>query len=498
MAAPDNYPARELSPKVLLYILLVIGLGGIIYAITQQNLAIAIGIICLPMTLYIIVYGLQKPSLVYLFYVSYTFFFTAIMRYLRQDKLSVGLDILLAYLCLSLLYTRHHKNDHQIDLKNGFNMLTVSYVAWILFTLFQLTNPGIHSEGITQGIRNWILGTFVLYIATSVISVTPQLLRQGLAVIGVFTIIAFLKLLYQRYVGFDEAELYWLYVQGGSVTHIIHSGIRYFSYFTDAANFGTCMGAIATVYTIAGCNTQNRQTTIFYLFIAAIGYVSMLMSGTRGSLAVPAIGFMLYCLLCKNIRAFLISSGIGISLLVFLAFTEIGNDNSFIRRARTIFHPTEDASFNVRVENRKEIALYLRNHPWGVGISEDIPKLWEKEGLYEEGTLPPDSFYVSIWIQTGIWGLILYVAIQIIVLLRCCYIVLFQVHDKRLRQILAALTCGVFGILVSGYSGNSPGMPPTNFLIVAMIAFVMNGVYIDKQITQQKINSKNKQSIDYE
>lgn len=28
---------------------------------------------------------------------------------------------------------------------------------------------------------------------------------------------------------------------------------------------------------------------------------------------------------------------------------------------RTAFRPTEDASFNVRVENRKEVAAYLEN-----------------------------------------------------------------------------------------------------------------------------------------
>ena len=167
-------------------------------------------------------------------------------------------------------------------------------------------------------------------------------------------------------------------------------------------------------------------------------------------------------------------------------FTDIGNGNQFIRRARTAFRPTEDASFSVRVQNRKEIAAYLKNHPWGVGIAETIPKMWQKGDTYKEGTLPPDSHFVFIWIQTGTLGLILYISILVIVILKCCYIVMFRVKDNKLRQILAAFTCAAFGILVSGYVGNSPGMPPTNFLIVAMIAFVMNGVYIDKQVIEQK------------
>lgn len=248
------------------------------------------------------------------------------------------------------------------------------------------------------------------------------------------------------------------------------------------------MGAIATVYTIIGFNTRNRKFAIFYLSIAAMGIIGMLFSGTRGALVVPFAGLALYCLICKSIRTFAITIITGLCIFAFLAFTDIGNGNSFIRRARTAFRPTADASFNVRIQNRKEMALYLKDYPFGIGIANSIPKLWLKQDLtYEEGTLPPDSYFVSIWIQTGIVGLVLNITIYLVTLLGCCYIVMFKVKDRYLRHQLAAFTCTVFGILLSGYTGYAPGMPPTNFIIVAMIAFVMNGAYIDKQITQQKL-----------
>ena len=79
-------------------------------------------------------------------------------------------------------------------------------------------------------------------------------------------------------------------------------------------------------------------------------------------------------------------------------------------------------------------------------------------------------------------GVALQILIYAITLLGCCYIVMFKVRDRYLRQELAAFTGTVFGILLSGYTGYAPGMPPTNFIIVAMIAFVMNGAYIDKQL----------------
>lgn len=492
MESKVSYPIRELPPKALIHIVLIGGLIAFAYAIITQKLVIAAIIVCLPIIITAIIYGFQNPYFVYLLYATYAFFFTTISRYTNTVKLSVGLDVILVYLAISLLIVFYIKKAG-FKIKNAVNLFTISYIVWIAFVILQLTNPYIGEEGITQGIRVIILETFALYCLASIVSNTPKVLKNGLMLVGLFTIIAFLKLMYQKYVGFDSAERYWLYVQDASKTHILSTGIRYFSYFTDAGNFGTVMAAIATVYAIIGFNTHSRKRAIFYLTIAAMGTIGMLLSGTRGALIVPFSGLALYCLICKSFKIFAASVIIGLSLFSFLAFTEIGNGNTFIRRARTAVTPSEDASFNVRIENRKEMAEYLKNYPYGVGIANDIPKLWlQQDNTYKEGTLPPDSYFIFTWIEMGMIGLILKILIYIIVLLGCCFIVMFKVKDRYLRQQLAAFTSAVFGILLSGYTGYAPGMPPTNFLIVAMIAFVMNGPFLDKQISQQKIK-ENKQ-----
>lgn len=491
MAGINPYPARELPSRAILSFLLIIGLAAFAYAIIAQNLLLAGAIIAFPAALFITGYGFLHPRFVYLLYAIYAFYFTTVSRYFRKTGLSVGLDIILVYLVISVILLYHYKKK-SANLSSPVNILTLSYMAWVVFILLQLINPGTQSEGVTEGVRVWILRTFILYAVASMISNTPRMLRNCLIAGGIFVIIAFLKAVYQKYVGFDLGEKYWLYIQEGARTHIIHSGIRYFSHFTDAGNFGTCMGGMVTLYTVIGLNTRSRRLTVFYLMIALMAAIGMLMSGTRGALAVPMSGFVLYCLICKNARNFILTMGIGLFVVIFLAFTNIGEGNQFIRRARTAFRPTEDASFNVRMENRKEIAEYLQDHPWGVGLNEDIPKMWQKGELYVEGTLPPDSYFVSIWIQTGLPGIILYIAIYMLILLRCCYIAMFNVRNRELRQVLAALTCATFGILVSGYVGEAPGMPPTNFVLVAMLALVMNGSYIDRQLTRHAATERPK------
>lgn len=487
MTYNNQYPIRELPPKALLYFLLIVGLVVLTVAIITQNLMMAAVITCFPLASIILIYGLQTPRFGYLLYATYAYYFMVIMRYSRKEGLSVGLDILLFYMFISILFiTISKKSD--IKVSNAINVLTVTYCIWILFILVQFINPGTHSEGITAGIRNWILGTFILYIVSSLLLDSPKMLKRGLIVWGIFTITAFLKLLYQRYVGFDHAERIWL-INGGATTHILHSGIRYFSFFSDAGNFGPHMGIITIVYSITGFHTSQKWLAWFYRGIALMGLIGLLMSGTRGAIIVPLGGIALYCLLCKSVKVMTTSAIIGLFLFVFFAFTNIGNGNSFIRRMRTAFQPTQDASYNVRIENREQIAEYLKTLPLGIGLGEDIPKLWPaKDGSYTQGTLPPDSYYVSIWIQTGIIGLVLQLIIYGIVLLRCCYIVMFCIQNRELMHTLAALTCGVFGMWLNGYVGEGMGQPPTNFVIVASLAFVMNGIYIDKQISKQNLN----------
>ncbi len=487
MAHIEQYPVNELPPKVITYLLFALGLGGITFAIISQKLLIAAAVIALPIVILILLYGSRTPRFGYFLYATYSYFFTAIMRYSRQEGLSVVLDMLLVYMLITILFSASRR-EGRFKLSNAINVLTIGYIPWMLFILFQLTNPGIQEEGVTLAIRSWILSTFVLYILSSLLADSPKVLKRGLILFGIFTLIAFLKLLYQKFRWFDAAETEWL-MNNSWYTHLLSTGIRYFSIFSDAGNFGAHMGIITIVYSIIGIHTRSRWLSLFYLSVAVMGVIGLFMSGTRGAIIIPIGGLALYCLLCKSLKIMISSILVTSALFAFFSFTDIGNDNAIIRRMRTAFSPSNDASFNVRVENKKLIAQYLQNHPWGVGLERGVPRIMRSEEgeFIRQDTIPPDSYYVKIWMQNGLFGLILYLTIYSIVLLRCCYIVMFRIRNRELSHTLAALTCGIFGIWINGYVGEGMGQPPTNFVIVACLALVLNGPYIDKQISSTNI-----------
>lgn len=476
---------QTISPKAVIYLLFTGGLCTLAYALIFKHLLLAAIVMCLPLIFIIFTFSIHYPRLSFLVYATVTYYFSAIIRYSGQEGLSVILDAMLVYIFVSILIYSIQK-DSKIQIKNAFNALTGFYLIWMLYVLIQFANPAFHgSEKIIMTLRSWCLAVPMLYVISSLLADSPKMLKRSLIVWGIFTITAFIKLIYQKYRWFDATEMAWL-MEGNWKTHLLHTGIRYFSFFSDAGNFGSHMGMVSIIYSIIGFNTHNRRLSIFYLCIAAMGGIGMLLSGTRGAIAVPLGGLLLYCLICKNIKIMIFSAIAGALLYSFFAFTDIGNDNTVIRRMRTAFQPKEDKSFNVRKENQERIALYLKHNPWGAGFMGEIPMTLIEQNTIIEKSIPPDSHYVDIWTKTGYWGLTIYIAVYALILCCGCYIIMFRVRNKELRNTLAALLCGIFGIWINGYVGRGMGMPPSNILIAVSMAFIMNGSYIDKQLQDKK------------
>lgn len=483
----------SISPKSITVLCIVLGLFSMAFALIFSKPLIFAVIVCLPLVLIILNYSLQFPRFSYFIYGTYIYYLTAIMRYSRTEGLSVISDSLLVYIFLSILFCAV-SNRKSIRLTNAVNFLTISYSIWILYILIQFTNPASDGESYLVGIRNWCLAIPMLYIVSSILLDNPKTLKVSLIIIGIFTFTAFLKLMYQRFRWFDAYEAEWL-MTGSWYTHILAWGIRYFSIFSDAGNFGANMGMITTIYGIITFCTSNRWLRLFYFSVTLMGITGMMLSGTRGAVVVPLGGLALFCLLSKNIKTIAFSGFTLVLMFVFFNYTNIGEDNRLIQRMRTAFTPTEDASFNVRVENQKKINAYLESHPWGAGLGKGIERVQYINGEFVVDNIPPDSFYVNIWMQTGYTGLILYIFIYAAILLKCCYIIMFKVRNQELRLTLAALLGGTFGIWLNGYVGRSMEMTPSNFMIAASLAFIMNGAYIDRQLQSVKENTNNDKQI---
>ena len=162
----------------------------------------------------------------------------------------------------------------------------------------------------------------------------------------------------------------------------------------------------------------------------------------------------------------------------FFKFTTIGQGNYQIRRMRSAFDP-KDASLMVRLENQKKLSTYLVSRPMGGGIGHAGVKAQRFLPNAFLSNVATDSWYVMIWAEQGIIGLLLHLFILFYVLFKSIWLILFRIRDPELKIKMTALTAGMFGIMVASYGNAVLGTMPTAILIYASMAFVCNAKSMD-------------------
>lgn len=339
--------------------------------------------------------------------------------------------------------------------ENLANLMLVGVLGWCVFCIIEVFNDtcglGLNIEAWFTGIR---LMAFQLLYAVIVFALyinTPKRIYQlffAWACCALFAVIWCWK---QKNIGWTTAESNWLYVQGHAKQHMVNGIVRYFSTFTDAANFGIHMAAAAVAFFIITITNRIKKYRFFFGIAGLLCTWAMFQSGTRTAIFCMIAGFMVFLVLSKSAKIIIPVSLVFGLFIGMLIFTDIGQGNNQIRRMRSAFNP-EDASANVRDINKQAIAKYMKDAPWGIGIgifAQDIPA-WNRYKIL--ATIPPDSEYVFIWVRTGWIGVSWFLICNIIMLLGACWTVFFRIKNRSLMGIGAAWCAGFVAIHLGGYA----------------------------------------------
>lgn len=466
--------------QFLLYAGLAGGLFLIIYTVLHASLSFSILFSILPIGLIVFMLLLKYPyaTLLLLFIANY--FIMGVTRYIPELLGGIVIDAIVGVLLLGIFVTLFKKKLPWEYLKNG---LTIAISVWFLFCILNILNPLAPVQAWVIGIRRTAFYFFFLPILTFLLFNRYRDLKLIIYIWSVFVLLAVFKALMQKYIGFDAGEQRFLYVEGKSATHIIYSGIRYFSFFTDAANFGCGMAFALVFFSIVSLFVKNKFLKIYYIIIAIFAGYGMLISGTRVAIVIPFAGFALFSIMARNIKIITGGAILLTTLFIFLNFSNIGQGNTYIRRMRTVLHPEQDASFQLRVRNQQIMRTYMADKPFGVGIGTAKAAEFSRS---EISKIPTDSWLVMVWVETGIIGLILYIGIILYILIKSCYIVMFKVKDQELRTILGAFLAAIFGIFVASYANEVVAQFPNGPIIYMAMAFIFMYEQFDRQITEQK------------
>jgi len=472
--------------KWLTYSILIICLYLIAMLSVKNGIPTGLIFSFFPLILIVLLFIVNNPywGLMAIFVLNY--FIMGISRYLPTiSSLGIATDVMILLAFVSFLVSSIFKEDIAwYRVKD--NLLLKFLLLWLLYCIIEVLNPSSVTLAWLASIRLYAVYPICIVLFTTLLFYRFKDFKMILFLWSIFTLLAVLKVIMQIRWGWDSAEVLWLMSGDNARTHLLVTGIRYFSFFTDAGCFGSNMGYAMVVFGIAAFNIKSKGLRTYYLFVAAAATYAMFVSGTRGALAVPFAGFILYTILSKNTqRMFAVGLFVLVSLL-FLNYTTIGDSNSYIRRMRTAFD-SEDASLIARQENRKILAVYMKNKPFGEGLGLSGGEGYKYAPERLTTNIPNDSWFVKIWVESGPVGVALHVALLLFFVGYGVYVVMFRIKDKELRNLIAAILCGEVGIIVSSWGNPIFVQYPTGILNYMIQAFVFMALSYDKEIETTNI-----------
>jgi len=426
----------------------------------------------------------KNPKTGIYFLIVLGFFVTGATRYIIAPW-GLAIDAILVLIYVALFFKGF---GQKISWNKASSKLTVLVGIWMLYILFQLANPEVISREAwfyaMRGVGMYQMLTIPLLF---VLFNKQKDLDTFFIIWGILSILGTLKGIQQFHFGVDPFEQRWLN-QGGAETHILFGKLRIFSFYSDAGQFGASQAHTGVVFGIlAFFKKTNWKIKSFFIYVALLGFIGMFISGTRGALAVPAIGGLVFLILRKNIKVLILGALFGLGVYVFFAHTTIGQGNAEIRRMRTAFDPNE-ASLQVRISNQKKLKGYLASRPFGGGLG--ATGNWGQRFTPHSflANTATDSWYVMIWADTGIVGLVYYLFMIFFILFTGAYNVMYKLKDRNLKVQITALTCGMAGIMVASYGNGVFGQMPTGILMYVTMVFMFLSPKIER-VKQIKINA---------
>ncbi len=452
----------------------LIGIGILILMaslfIAISGLISSLVLLLIPPIVYYLIISFRKPELILYSVLMVAFLVSMLSRYIPNIPFGLSVDALLLLLVIVLIFHKRFKSkSYQRN-----NVLVWALLIWLFFSIAMLLNPQALSKTAwiyaNRGLSFYPLLFVVLILHTFS---KEKHLTYFLIIWAAFSVFGTLWGVKQLLLGVSFTEQQWLN-NGAASTHILFGKLRIFSYFSDSAQFGANQAHTALVFGIIGLYQKGRKMQILGLLVATLSLYGMLISGTRGVLAVLAVGGFTYLIMTKNFRVIMLGLMVAAGCFIFLKYTSIGQSNYQISRMRTALD-FNDASLQVRQDRILALSSYLADKPIGGGIGS--AGFWGKRFtpgtfLAEIGT---DGHYTRIWMETGIIGLYLYLGTLLSITFYLGRL-LWKMKNGKSRQILLGFYCGFVGLCAASYTNGLITQFPTGALTFTSLGFVYLGV----------------------
>ena len=455
--------------------------------IAKLGLAAALTMAGLPVLALLGIQTFRDPKIALWSALVFSFVFSGLSLYVRAPW-GLGLDALLVIGWLGMFFQLFRMGNWR-PLRNDAMLLAA---IWFGYILLQLANPEMRSlEAWFYAMRGVGFYQLLAFGLAFIYLRHPRHLDNFLTIAVGISILGALWGLRQRILGPNAAENYWLWVENHQDEHVLSGVLRVFSFYSDAGQFGSSQAMFSLVSAIAALAPMSWKRRSFLLLGAALTLIGFFISGTRGALAVPGAGILLYMVVSRNFKTLL--AGIFLMGLSFymLKYTYVLHGVEPVRRMRTALD-FSDPSLNARLQNQIQFGNYLQNRPFGGGVGS--AGFWGNRfspGTFL-GSTPTDSYYVKIWAETGVVGLCLHLFILGYFLGKGGAII-YQLKDQALRIKTIALYSGFGGVLLASYGNQVFSQMPTGMVMNLALPLIFMAPLFDKILERERAKTAKEQ-----
>lgn len=462
----STYTKENRGRVLILFLLFLVAL----YELYSSGLS-GMAVVCIiPLLIAGVYFAFQFKMMVFWFVFIIHFTIMGINRYyplpFQITAFTILPQILLFMVCIFDI-----REQNKARYPNLMFLAILIWMAYLIMQIFNRTCDLPFSMGAWfQNFLFWGLAFLLAYFNVTTLFQAPKRIMTWFRIWAYLAIIASFWAWRQQTFGFDTTEWGWLNAEGAR-THIIGGSIRYFSFFSDAANFGCSIAAAAIVFYILAITTTLKKDKLLFFISALCCTEGFFLSGTRTALACFIVGVALYVILSKSFKIAVPVALLGGIFFCILAFTDIGQGNMQIRRMRSAFKK-DDASANVRDINKAALKKYLQDAPFGLGLNIDegnVPANHKYKIVYQTSN---DSTYVFIWQRAGIVGEILFAIVNGLILLGGVIVVFVRLKSKVCIGIGSAFCCAFAAIQVGGYANHILLQYPNLLLFYGGMAIV--------------------------
>ena len=345
-----------------------------------------------PPLVFFVVLVFYHPRAGYIAALAYGFALNYLARHFVSLQVGLAMEVILLLTWLAVVFHRTARPDWA-QLRTDLCRLTL---FWFVLNLLEVANPaGASVLGWFYDIRGnallWLLTVPLCYLVFS----QKRDLNVFLYLIIGFSVLGALYGIKQKVLGVDAMEQYWL-DSGGARTHLIWGQLRVFSFYSEAAQFGSSQAHIALVCGILALGPFSWRKRLLLAAVVLLLLYGMLISGTRGAFFVLVTGTFVYLALSKRILVLVLGLALAAAAFGVLKYTHIGDSNASVYRMRSALDPN-DPSLQVRLKNQATLREYLAPRPLGGGLG--VMGHWGE--LYNSdkflATIAPDSYFVKVW-----------------------------------------------------------------------------------------------------